>query len=94
MTKMIQIRNVPDDIHRKLKMKAAKEGISLSEFLLREASRAAETPTLREWLDMVAQNPPGALQSSADEIVDSIREGHEERDRAIDEAMRRPLNDK
>ena len=50
MTKMIQIRNVPDDIHRTLKMKAAKEGLSLSQLLLREATRVATTPTLAEGL--------------------------------------------
>lgn len=92
MTKMIQIRNVPDDIHRKLKMKAAKEGVSLSEFLLREATRVAETPTLREWLDKVAQDPPlGKLGLTSEDIVNAIREGHEERDHHIEEALRRPI---
>ena len=39
---MIQIRNVPEDLHRRLKAKAAMEGISLSELLLREATLVAE----------------------------------------------------
>lgn len=48
MSKMIQIRNVPDDLHRALKARAALEGVSLSEYLLQEARRVAERPTLVE----------------------------------------------
>jgi len=48
MSPMIQIRNVPDDLHRQLKARAALEGLSLSDFLLREARRVAERPTLTE----------------------------------------------
>ena len=48
MSKMIQHRNVPDDLHRKLKARAAMEGLSLSDYLLREIKRVAERPTLAE----------------------------------------------
>ena len=48
MPRMIQIRNVPDDLHRRLKARAALEGMSLSDYLLREVAGAAERPTLRE----------------------------------------------
>jgi len=48
MGTMIQIRHVPDTIHRKLKAKAAMEGISLSEYLLREVSAIAERPSVEE----------------------------------------------
>ena len=48
MSKMIQLRNVPDDLHRKLKARAAEEGLPLSDFLVREAKRIAERPSLRE----------------------------------------------
>ena len=48
MSKMIQIRNVPDALHRRLKARAALDGLSLSDFLLREARRAAERPDLDE----------------------------------------------
>ena len=50
MTKMIQIRNVPDDVHRTLKVRAAQAGMSLSDFLLREVERIATRPTLEELL--------------------------------------------
>jgi plasmid stability protein len=45
---LIQIRNVPDDVHRTLKVRAAAEGTSLSEYVLREVTRAARTPTADE----------------------------------------------
>lgn len=50
---MIQIRNVPNDIHRRLKARAASAGMSLSDYLLAEFRRVAERPTpedLRERL--------------------------------------------
>jgi plasmid stability protein len=45
---MVQIRNVPSDLHRQLKARAALEGMSLSEYLLREMRHAVERPTLDE----------------------------------------------
>jgi antitoxin FitA len=48
MTRMIQIRNVPVELHRKLKSRAALEGTSLSEYLLKEIRQVAERPTLEE----------------------------------------------
>ena len=48
MSKMIQIRNVPDSLHRKLKARAATEGMSLSDYLIAELKNSAERPTLSE----------------------------------------------
>lgn len=48
MTTMIQIRNVPDAVHRRLKSRAALEGMSLSDYLFHEIRRVAERPTLDE----------------------------------------------
>ena len=45
---MIQIRNVPDELHRRLKSRAALAGMSLSDYLLNEIRRVAERPTLDE----------------------------------------------
>jgi antitoxin FitA len=53
MSKMIQIRNVPDHIHRLLKMRAAEAGMSLSEFLVREVSLIADRPSLDEILKRI-----------------------------------------
>jgi antitoxin FitA len=48
MSAMIQIRNVPDTLHRRLKARAALSGMSLSDYLLNEIRQAAERPTLDE----------------------------------------------
>jgi antitoxin FitA len=50
MPKMIQIRNVPDDLHRELKTRAAKSEMTLSDYLLRELEGLSVRPTMREWL--------------------------------------------
>ena len=50
MSMMIQIRHVPDDLHRLLKSRAALAGLSLSDYLLRELRRGADRPTREEWL--------------------------------------------
>jgi len=50
MSVMVQIRNVPDGVHRKLKARAALEGMSISEYLLREIERSLERPTREELL--------------------------------------------
>jgi antitoxin FitA len=48
MSTMIQIRNVPDALHRELKSRAALAGMSLSDYLLAEIRELAERPTLDE----------------------------------------------
>lgn len=48
MSKMIQLRNVPDDLHKVLKSRAALAGTSLSDYLIAEIQRHAEYPTLEE----------------------------------------------
>jgi len=50
MAKMVQIRNVPDAVHRVLKARAAEAGMTLSDYLLREAKRLASRPTMAEVL--------------------------------------------
>jgi plasmid stability protein len=45
---MIQIRNVPDELHRRLKARAALAGLSLSDYLLRQIREIAERPTIEE----------------------------------------------
>jgi hypothetical protein len=55
---MIQLRHVPDDLHRRLKARAALEGVSLSELLLREARSVAERPTVAELRERLARRRP------------------------------------
>ncbi len=54
MSKMIQLRNVPDPLHRKLKARAALAGKSLSDYLLIEIRQIAERPTLEELLERLS----------------------------------------
>ena len=58
MAKMIQLRHVPDELHRKLKARAALEGLSLSDYLLKEIQRVAERPTLAELRQRLGQRTP------------------------------------
>lgn len=74
----VQIRNVPDDVHRTLKVRAAESGVSLSDYLLRELERLASLPTMDEWLRRVRSRPPAREGLSA---ADVIREERERRDR-------------
>ena len=55
MSKMIQVRNVPENLHRKLKARAALAGMSLSDYLLDEIRRSAERPTVKELLHRLQQ---------------------------------------
>ena len=58
MSVMIQIRHVPDALHRRLKARAAMAGMSLSDYLLGEIRQAAERPTLDELRARLAQRRP------------------------------------
>ena len=58
MPTMVQIRNVPSELHRELKARAALEGISLSDFLLREIRQSLERPTLDEMRRRLAGRQP------------------------------------
>jgi plasmid stability protein len=57
MTAMIQIRNVPDALHRRLKSRAALAGMSLSDYLLGEIRSVAERPTLDELRTRLERRP-------------------------------------
>lgn len=74
MSKMIQIRHVPDELHRKLKSRAALEGLSLSEFALRELRSVVERPSLSEWLERVGRRKPVLTDISAAEIIRAERD--------------------
>ena len=57
---MVQLRHVPDDLHRKLKVRAAMEGLSLSDYLLQQVRRLAERPTVAEMRQRLAARAPVA----------------------------------
>ena len=72
--KTIQVRNVPDDIHRVLRTRAASAGISLSDFALGELERVAERPPVAEVLAR-ARARTGGTDSAA--IVAAVRDGRD-----------------
>ena len=60
--KLLQVRNVPDDLHRTLKSRAALAGMSLSDYALAELRRSAERPTREEVLARIAARPPAPIR--------------------------------
>jgi len=62
MSKMIQLRNVPDALHRTLKARAAMAGMSLSDYLLTEIKEVAERPTLAELRDRLHKRKSVAVE--------------------------------
>ncbi len=76
MPKMIQIRNVPDDLHLKLKERAAANGVTLSDYLLEEVRAAAERPTLTEMMERLERLEPIKLPESAEKAVRRGRDSH------------------
>ncbi len=65
----IQVRHVPDGLHRKLKARAAMAGMSLSEYLLGEIRRSAEHLTLEELRERLAGRRPSALRTPPADAV-------------------------
>jgi plasmid stability protein len=74
MPKMIQVRDVPEHVHRTLKSRAAREGMSPSDFLKRELARAAERPTMQEWLEQVQRAAPIRTQKSPAQVIRGLRD--------------------
>ncbi len=71
---MIQIRNVPDDLHRRVKARAALAGMSMSEYILRELRHVLERPTRQELLERISRLPEVALEPPAAEVVRAERQ--------------------
>jgi plasmid stability protein len=72
---MIQLRHVPDDLHRKLKASAAIEGMSLSDYILREVRQFADKPTMSEMKERLARRRPVNLKPSPTEMIRALRDG-------------------
>lgn len=69
MCKMLQIRNVPESLHRTLKARAARAGMSLSDYLLRELRHVASRPELDELLERIEQRGPARVSVPPSEVV-------------------------
>jgi plasmid stability protein len=82
---MVQIRHVPDGVHRQLKAQAAEEGLSLSDYLRQQVEIIAKRPTMKEIVARLEALPPVPMTESPAELV---RAGREERDRELDQALK------
>ena len=77
---MIQIRNVPDELHRTLKVRAAQAGMTLSDYLLSEIERVAEKPTMKEWLERVAKLEPVEVDEPPEVVIRRMRDASDPRE--------------
>jgi len=75
MSKMIQLRNVPDALHRRLKARAANEGMTLSDYLVAEIRRVAERPTVGELRERLREREPVLVEQAPAEMVRVERDG-------------------
>ncbi|CAN5898015.1 hypothetical protein BH23ACT11_BH23ACT11_02390 [soil metagenome] len=69
MASTIQIRNVSEELHRTLKVRAAQSGMTLSDYLLAEIEQVATKPTLSELMDRLALEVPVELDESPAAII-------------------------
>jgi hypothetical protein len=79
-TRMIQIRHVPEDVHRILKARAKRAGMSLSDYLLQEVTMLSRQASWEELFDEIDGEDPTPTGIDWAEV---IREGREERDREL-----------
>jgi antitoxin FitA len=75
MSKMIQVRNVPNDVHRTLKARAAAAGMSLSDYIKRDLEQAAARPSLEEIDARVSARGRSALRTGT--VLEALREVRE-----------------
>jgi hypothetical protein len=73
MSKMIQIRNVPDELHRNLKQRAALAGMSMSDYIKQELDRKSRKSTIKEIGARSRGRSAGSTMTTQD-VVDAIRE--------------------
>ena len=74
MSTMIQIRNVPEALHRRLKARAAMEGMSMSLYILREIEKSLARPSRRALLQAIREQPEIALDESPADLLREERE--------------------
>lgn len=77
MSRTIQIRGVPDDVHREIRKRAAEAGMSMSAYLLRELEEMAARVPLSEIFKRELWRGSGV---SSQDIVEAVRAGRDDRD--------------
>lgn len=73
-TTMVQIRNVPIEIHRRLKARSAIEGMSMSDFILREVRKALDRPPRKEIIERLMARPIRRIRRSPADVIRAERE--------------------
>jgi hypothetical protein len=74
MPKMIQLRHVPDALHRRLKARAALSGLPLSDFLIREVRKIAEQPSPEEMRERLRQRDPYRGKTTPTDVIRAERD--------------------
>ena len=74
MSSLVQVRNVPAELHRRLKARAAIEGMSMSDYVLRELTKALDRPTREEILDRLRAQPVRRLERRAADVIRAERD--------------------
>jgi hypothetical protein len=80
----IQVKNVPGDLHERLRERAEGEGMTIGSYVLRVIERDLALPSRREWFERLhAREPVEGIDTAA-----LIREGRREREEQLDRALR------
>ena len=74
MSKMIQLRHVPDELHRRLKARAVMSGLPLSDYLIREVRKIAELPSPVEMAERLQQRTPYRGKAGPTAIIRAERD--------------------
>ncbi len=74
MKRMVQVRNVPDDVHEQLQRRAAEAGMTLSTYLLRQLEEVVARPTRADLFARAARSGMSVPLAQAAEIVRSERD--------------------
>lgn len=70
---IVQVRRVPDDLHRAMKERAEAEGLSLNDFLLDVIRREMALPSMAGWLDEVRETPVATKDFDMSDLIDGVR---------------------
>jgi plasmid stability protein len=76
MSKIIQVRDVAPEVHRRLKARAAEQGRTLSELVREQLEEAARRPTMAEMLERLAADEPVDMDEPS---AVAVRAGRDER---------------
>jgi plasmid stability protein len=74
MSKMLQVRHLPDALHRRLKMRATSQGKTLTAYVLDILKRADQEPTIDQWLADLRTQPTTTLKTAPADLIRNARQ--------------------